>query len=138
MCAKYQHVWSVQFRVIFGCARGMFVVPRTSLRHGTKKRNTILCSTSKIFCRNSFHDTASIRHLVHYTYTRWKRFKDGRESLGDDERRPPTAVHDENVAKARCCSDNLVSSLRVVAEELVRRVRRIRPEYRDPGSRTLL
>lgn len=33
----------------------------------------------------------------------WKRFKDGRESLIDDERcrKPSTAVHNKNVAKVR-------------------------------------
>jgi len=37
------------------------------------------------------------------TYTWWKRFRNGRESLGNDERsgRPSTAVHDENVSKVR-------------------------------------
>jgi len=62
--------------------------------------------------------------------------------LGDGERygRPSTAVHDENVAKVRALLlEQPHLTLRTIAEELVRRVHRIRPEeYRDLGSWTLL
>jgi len=44
----------------------------------------------KIFWRNQLYDTASVRrqklHLVFTTYTRWKRFKDGRQWSDDDKR----------------------------------------------------
>ncbi len=55
------------------------------------------------------------------TYTWWKWFYDGRESLHDDKwrGRPATTVHDENVAKVRVLLAKwLHLTLRAIAEEL--------------------
>lgn len=68
--------------------------------------------------RHGFGDEALSRTTV---FTWWKRFKEGRETLEDDERcgRPATAVHNENVTKVRTL---LLSqphlTVRALAEEL--------------------
>ena len=54
-------------------------------------------------------------------YTWYKRFKDGRQSLGDDERsgRPSTAVTDDNEARVRALmARDRHMSIRMIADEL--------------------
>jgi len=132
---SYENVYKISTRLkLYSAVYNVFVAPHTSMQHGTKKRNTIF-----------YYDTANIRRWsyisFYYTHTWWKRFKNGRESLGDDERnggRPSAAVHDENIAKTRALllgQHHL--TLQIITEEFVHRVHRIRTEYRDPGSWTL-
>jgi len=40
---------------LYSTAYCVFTLPRTGLQHGPKERNTILCSTSNIFCKNLFY-----------------------------------------------------------------------------------
>lgn len=68
--------------------------------------------------QEAFGDKAPSRTT---TYTWWKRFNEGRESLEDDKRsgRPATAVHDENVAKVRVLlREQPHLNLRAIAEDL--------------------
>jgi len=84
--------------------------------------------------QQSFGDEAAFHST---TYTWRKRFKDRRESLGDDERneRPSTAVHDDNVAKMHALMlEQPHLPLWIITEEIVHRIHRIQPEYHDPGS----
>jgi len=115
-------------------------VPRNArLQRGTKKRNQILCPTTKIVCRNVFYDTASIR--------RWSRVRllllllllhvHGGHGLKTVESRWATTnevgkafngpVHDANVA----CEQSHLSSL-------PDRSRRTRGTFSRRCSRTLL
>lgn len=81
---------------------------RTS-EHGTKNRDNILCSISKIVSRHLFYDIASILwwsyiadYYIHMVETARRRLivVGWRQSSG----RPSTAVHDENVTKTRAMS----------------------------------
>jgi len=67
------------------------------------------CSTFQNFFGKTFGDEVIV---LTTTYTRWKRFKNCRKSLDDDKRnrKPSTAVHDENVVKVRDAAAQTISS----------------------------